>query len=65
MSDTETAPDPPPRSSSQQPQAQQGLVQHPSFGAKARIMPPGRYGNKCGAITWSLLNSSRNRRHTR
>jgi len=42
MSDTETATEAPPPGFSQQPQAQQGLVQHPSFGAMAGIMPPGK-----------------------
>ena len=42
MSDTETVPEAPPPGSSQQPQSQQELVQHPSFGAMAGIMPPGK-----------------------
>ena len=42
MSDTETGPEAPPPGSSQQPQSQQELEQHPSFGAMAGIMPPGK-----------------------
>ena len=43
MSDSETVPETPLAGSSQQPpQAQSGLVQHPPFGAMARIMPPGK-----------------------
>ena len=52
MSDSETAPETPPAGSSQQlPQAQSGRVQHPPFGAMARIMPPGKLvatGNVAG-----------------
>ena len=42
MSDSETAPEAPSPGSSQQLQAQPGLVQHPPFGAMAGIMPPGK-----------------------
>ena len=44
MSATETAPEVPSpgTTATQQPQAQLGLVRHPSFGAMAGIMPPGK-----------------------
>ena len=54
----------PPPGSLQEPQAQEGLVQHPSLGAMAGIMPPGKlvttrnvaetgkYRGKCGITTW-------------
>ena len=44
MSATETVPEVPSPGTpaTQQPQAQLGLVQHPSFGAMAGIMPPGK-----------------------
>ena len=41
MPATETTPG---TTTTQQPQAQQGLVQHPSFGAMAGIKPPGKLG---------------------
>jgi len=42
MSDTETETEAPPPGFSQQPQAQQELVQHPSFSTMAGIMHPGK-----------------------